>query len=652
MEKITDKITGYTTSQMKEYCKQSNINDLHSLKIYLDDLYYNTDQSIIRDKLYDVLKEWLIKKDPDWIPPVGAKIRNNDNRSILPYWMGSADKITPEENKELNRWFDKNPSKKLFITDKLDGVSGMFVCKNGRKKLYTRGDGTEGADISYLIQYIDTFPKQEFKDDITVRGELIIKKKVFDGKYYDKKGKKSDKKKKERSYKNARNMVSGLVGAKTVRSGLFDVNFVAYEIVGGETMENPSVQFSKLQNMGFTVAKNKKVNSERNVDFFVDLHNNFKKESEYEIDGIIVQSDVSYDRNSTGNPSYMFAFKVNSDDNIHETTVLDIDWSITSWGQIIPVAVIDPIELPGNTIERVTVSNAGLMVEKGIGPGAIINVTRSKEVIPYIVNVVEECEDIKWPSVKYEWDENKVHIIVAEESPEIICIMRVKFFAKFFDKMGIKHVSEATVKKLYDSGFDTLLKILGVNKKQLLKIDGIKEKSAERIVNNIGNGLKGVKVPELLGAASVFGFGVGLKRVIALMTDIPDLLTAKKRGLKKRILEVEGFSEIMAQKVYENVDSAVEFVDEISKFVSFTEDTRVSDVLVGQKFVFSGFRSKELEQDIIDRGGKIVSSVSKKTNGIVVNNKEGKQSTKVVKAESLGIEIYTKDEFIKKYIYK
>lgn len=649
MDKNTTKIYKYTASEMKEYCSKSNIKDLHLLKIYLDDLYYNTDKSVLQDKLYDILKDFLIKEDPVWIPPVGAKIRSNDNRSVLPYWMGSADKITPDETKELNRWFDKNSSKKLFITDKLDGVSGMFVCKDGKKKLYTRGNGTEGADISYLIQYIDTFPKQEFKDDITVRGELIIKKKLFNDKYYDKS---RETKGKERSYKNARNMVSGLVGAKTVRPGLFDVNFVAYEIVGDETMDKPSDQFNKLKKIGFTVAKNKKVTSDRNVDFFVELHNNFKKESEYEIDGIIVQSDVSYDRNSTGNPSYMFAFKVNSNDNVHQTTVLDIDWSITSWGQIIPVAVIDPIELPGNTIERVTVSNAGLMVEKGIGPGAIINVTRSKEVIPYIVNVVEECEDIKWPSVKYEWDENKVHIIVAEESPEIISIMRVKFFAKFFDKMGIKHVSEATVKKLYDNGFDTLLKILGVNKKQLLKIDGIKEKSAERIVNNIGNGLKGVKVPELLGAASVFGFGVGRKRVIALMTDIPDLLTAKKRGLKKRILEVEGFSEIMAQKVYENVDSAVEFVDEISKFVSFTEDTRVSDVLVGQKFVFSGFRSKDLEQDIIDRGGKIVSSVSKKTNGIVLNNKEGKQSTKVVKAESLGIEIYTKEEFIKKYIYK
>ena len=649
MQEIVNELSEYTTLEMKKYCKNTSIKNLHSLKIYLDDLYYNTDQTRIKDKIYDVLKDWLIKKDPEWIPPVGSKIRNNDNRSLLPFWMGSADKITPDESKELNRWFDKNSSKKLFITDKLDGVSGMFVYKDGKKKLYTRGDGTEGGDISYLIQYINNFPTEEFKNNIVVRGELIIKKKVFNNKYYDSR---INKKSKENTYKNSRNMVSGLVGSKTVRSGLFDVDFVAYEIVGNEIMDKPSVQFNKLKNMGFNVAKNKLVNSNKNVDFFVELHNNFKKESEYEIDGIIVQSDISYDRNSTGNPSYMFAFKVNSDENIHKTTVLDIDWSITSWGQIIPVAIIDPIELPGNTIERVTVSNAGLMVEKGIGPGAIINVTRSKEVIPYIVNVVEECDDIKWPCVKYEWDENKVHIIVAEESPEIIAIMRIKFFAKFFDKMGIKHVSEATVKKLYNNGFDTLLKIIAVNQKQLLKIDGIKEKSAERIVNNICNGLKGVKVSELLGAASVFGFGVGRKRVISLMTDIPDLLTANKKGLKKRILEVEGFSEIMAQKVYENIDSAVEFVDEISKFVSFTENTRVSDVLVGKKFIFSGFRSKEIEQNIIDRGGKIVSSVSNKTNGIIVNSKDGKQSTKISKAKSLGIGIYTKEEFIKKYIYK
>jgi DNA ligase (NAD+) len=290
------------------------------------------------------------------------------------------------------------------------------------------------------------------------------------------------------------------------------------------------------------------------------------------------------------------------------------------------------------------------MVEKGIGPGAIINVTRSKEVIPFIVGVSEPCDEFKWPDVDYVWDENKVHLNVVDASPEVIANMRIKFFAKFFAKMGIKHVSKATVRKMYEHGLDTLLKILAVDKKELLQIDGFKDKSATRIVENIQKGLQEVNAPELLGAASVFGFGVGRKRVIALMTDIPDLLTAKKKGLKKRILGVEGFSEIMAQKVYENIDNAVEFIDTVSQYVSFTEDTRVSDALVGQKFVFSGFRSKELEQNIVDRGGKTATSVSKKTSGVIVASKGLKASGKVAKANTLGIPVYTKEEFMKKFI--
>jgi NAD-dependent DNA ligase len=228
--------------------------------------------------------------------------------------------------------------------------------------------------------------------------------------------------------------------------------------------------------------------------------------------------------------------------------------------------------------------------------------------------------------------------------------MRVKMFAKFFAKMGIKQVSRQTVAKLYAHGFDTLLKIIGATEKELVKIDGIQTKSAERIVKNIREGLQGVKAPELLGACGVFGFGVGRKRVIALMMDIPDLLSRSKNGLKKRVLEVEGFSEIMADKVVENIDSAIQFVDEVSKYVSFVDDTRVSDVMVGHKYVFSGFRSKELEQQIEDRGGKTVTSVSKKTSGIIVANKAGKYTSKVDKAVGLGVPVYTKEEFMKKFI--
>ena len=564
--------------------------------------------------------------------------------------MGSADKITPDEQKELDRWIKKNPCKDLVISEKLDGVSGTFTVVNGKRKLFTRGDGETGADISYLIQYIDSIP--HVAEDIAVRGELIIRKDVFEKKYYFD-GKSDDKVKGRgfgRLYRNARNMVAGLVGAKTVRAGLQDIEFVVYEIVGHATMPKPEDQMKKLNKLGFTPAMHKVIPVPEDMDEWVDLHNRYKKDSKYEIDGIVIQSNVPYDRNPSGNPSYLFAFKVNNEDDIHETTVLDIEWSVSSWGQIVPVAIIDPVELPGNTIKRVTVSNAGLMREKGIGPGAIINVTRSKEVIPFIVSVSEPCDEFKWPDMEYEWDENEVHLKVVDASPEIVTRMRVKLFSKFFAKMGIKHVSNATIAKLYSHGFDTLLKIIAAKKEELVHIDGIQEKSAERIVTNIKEGLKGVKAPELMGACGVFGFGVGRKRVIALMTDIPDLLTRKRKGLKKRVLEVEGFSEIMADKVVANIDYAVQFIDEISKYVSFLDDTRVSDTLVGLKYAFSGFRSKELEQHIEDRGGKIATSVSKKTSGMIVASKSGKPTGKVAKAESLGIPVYTKEEFTEKFI--
>ena len=645
-----DKIKDYDTKNMKKYCMDyTDINDLHNLKLYLDDMYYNTDSNVLSDNLYDVLKDTLMKRDPNYIPPVGAKIRISDNRVILPYWMGSASKITTNEQKELDRWIFKNKCEQILISEKLDGVSGLLTCVDGNMKLYTRGDGETGADISYIIKYIKSIPYIN-SNNISVRGELIIKKSIFEEKYYN-----DGKKDKNNSvvgslYKNARNMVAGLVGAKTVRKGLYDIDFVVYEIIGDHTMPKPSDQMYKLNKMGFTVANNQLVNISNNMNDLICYHSKFKKESEYDIDGIVINSNLKYDRNTSGNPSYLFAFKVTNEESIVPTTVLDIEWSVTSWGQIIPVAIIEPIELPGNTIKRVTVSNAGLMKSKGIGPGAIINVTRSKEVIPFIVSVSKLCKELKWPNMLYEWDENGVHLKVVDADDNIIAEMRIKMFAKFFAKMGIKHVSRQTITKLYGYGFNTLLKIIAVTEKDLVNIDGIQKKSAERIVTNIRQGLKGIKAPDLLGSCGVFGYGIGRKRVIALMTDIPDLLSTSKKGLKKRVLDVEGFSEIMADKVVDNIDYAINFVDEVSKYVSFVDDTRVSDVFVGQKYVFSGFRSKEIEQKIEDRGGKTVSSVSKKTSGIIVANNDAKSTVKVEKAINLGIPVYTKDEFIKKFI--
>ena len=642
MKTLSQKIIKYSLKEYKKYIETEHISRLHELKLYLDDIYYNTGDTDFPDDRYDYLKDFLMSKDPSYTPPVGAKVRIHDNNIKLPFYMGSTNKITPDEQRVLDRWYEKNKVCECEITEKLDGISALFhKTENGKKKLYKRGDGVTGTDISYLIQYIKSLPSLD-KNNITVRGELIISKIVFETTY-------------KNVYKNARNMVAGITGAKTVRDGLKDIIFVAYEIVGNDSLPKQSKQMKKLEELGFITAMHEKVESKniKDVRDLVIIHDKFKSSSIYDIDGIIVKANISYDLNRSDNPEYMFAFKVRSDDNIAETTVLDVEWNVSKNGQIIPVYIIEPVLLAGATLSRITGSNAGLMLQNKLGPGSIVNVTRSKDVIPYITEVLLSCdeEDIKMPSIDYEWDDNKVHIIASnlENNPEVIKEIRIKLFSSFFSKLDIKHVSDETIRKLYDNGFDTLFKILGATKKELTSIEGIQDKSATRITENIKNGLNGVKLPKLLGACGVLGYCIGERRIDALLRDIPDLLSCDKKGLKERILLIEGFSDKTADKIIENISSTIEFVDEISKFVTFAEDTRKSSTLVGKVFVMTGFRSPELEQEVSDRGGKCVSSVSKKTSALIVD-KKGSGSTKETRAIELGIKIYTRDEFVRIYL--
>lgn len=645
---LSQKVLKYTEFEYKNYINTSNLQELHTLKLYLDDMYYNTSDHIIDDKRYDILKDTLTKRDPNYIPPVGCKIRENENRVTLPFWMGSVNKTTPEDENDLTRWVSNNPCKEVIITEKLDGVSGMFIQKNGTRKLYTRGDGVIGADISYLIQYISNIPQHT--EDIALRGELIIEKKTFDSEYkYDGINRTKN------TYKHSRNMVAGIIGAKTLRNGIKDIKFIVYEIVSDNTSESPLNQLDLLTELGYTTAIHKSIQTEKlSIETLITLHKKFKKHTNFEIDGIIVQSNVKYDRNISGNPSYLFAFKMNGPENIVETTVLDIDWRVSKWGQIVPVAIIDPVDLPGVTISKVTLSNAGLMVEKRIGIGSVVNVTRSKDVIPFIVDVITECneEDLNFPEMPYEWDDNKVHLNVIWDKidDETADFIKIKMFSSFFDKMGIKHVSEQTVKKIYNGGFNTLLKIVGMTKKELMENAGFKDKSATRIIDNIKNGLQNINTIDLLGASGVLGYGIGRKKVKALMNDIPDLLVADKNDLKHRIMKVEGFSEITANKVVDRIDNAIEFIDEISKYVTFAENTRTSNVLVGKKFVFSGFRSRDLEVDIQNKGGVVSTSVSKKTTAVIVSNKNTEKTGKVSKAVECNVPIYEKEEFIEKFL--
>jgi NAD-dependent DNA ligase len=633
--------------EFTSYCKTEDVNVLLEIKVKCDDEYYNVQSDKktsyeLPDILYDILKETLLErmreKNPNYVFPVGCKVREGDNRVDLPFWLGSLETFTTKDEKKIYKWNEKNSSKFQIVSEKLDGMSGLLFIENGIRKLFGRGDGTVGADLSHLIRYLQ-FPKT-LPDNLAVRGELIMVKDTFEKKY-------------STIYKNPRNMVGGLIGAKNVKiqEALSDIQFIAYEIVGEEKMDCPSEQRKTLKKMGFNVCKAERVGMLKSVEELETIHQKFKQETIFDIDGIVIQSDTQYDRNTSGDPSYMFAFKMRSLDNIAQTTVIDIEWEVSRLGSIIPVIVVETVDLPGVSVSRITGSNAGLLLERKIGIGSIVNVTRSKDVIPYILDVLTEGEIVYPKHISYKWDKTKVNLLANKNDPNVRKNMKIKQYAHFFGSMNIKHISEATVRKLYECGYDTLVKIVSASKEDLLS-KGFGEKTVVRMLTNISTGLKNVDTALLISSSGVLGMGIGTKRITELLNNIPDLLSgtavSENNTLKKRILNIEGFSEIMAEKVLTHLPDAIQFIDEISPFLDFKYDTRVDDTLLDTKFVFSGFRSKELEQYIVDRGGKITSAVSKKTTGLIVSSKT-EHSVKVENATKFKIPIYTKEEFLSVY---
>jgi len=638
MDELAKKLQDLSWKEFKDYVAKEDISVLKELELYLSDLYHNTGESDFPDDRFDWIRDTLEKSTVSYTPKVGAKLREGENRTRLPFWLGSMDKVTPDTPDQLEKWFVENKAKSYVMSAKLDGVSCLLVSEKGKISLYTRGDGTVGANISYLLPYF-RLPKK--LPDIAVRGELIVSKEIYKEKY---KEKSID----GRVYRNPRNMVAGLIGAKTARQGLEDINFVTYEIVS-DSAPPLEEQLLRLKKLGFLVVEHEII-SVLNIAELISLLAKYKKTSEYELDGIIVQSNTPYDRNTSGNPDYAFAFKMLSTDAIHETTVLSVEWNVSKWGQIKPVVIVKPVKLEeGVTMSRATAHNAKYVVENNLGPGSVIRITRSKDVIPYIVEVVSSTE-ASLPTIPYTWDKNHVNII-AKEGDNIMC---VKLIAEFFGKLSIKHVSEATVSKMYKNGLNTLLKIVGASKERLLKVPEFQDKSAERIYTNIRNGLQNIKIPTLLGSCGVLGYGMGRKKIEALFLAIPDLLSIYKkktvREMKNMIMSVEGFSDLSAEKIVGNLKYADLFVERMRKYATFEVQQRVSDSLKGNKYVMSGFRDKKLEDEIAKRGGKVTTSVSKNTTGLILATKGGKLTGKPLKAQQLGVIIYSKEEFIEKYI--
>ena len=610
----------------------SNIStpDLVKVLTYASDKYYN-DQEVLTDKEFDLLYDILKKKSPknSFFKQIGSKVHTK-NKSDLPFHMGSMDKIKPFTG-IIDKWKIKYTGP-YIITDKLDGISGLFIVdKDNNKKLYTRGNGSIGTDISSLIPLIKSLNQEFTVNDFAVRGEFIISKKNF-SKHKDK-------------YSNARSMVNGLMNKKNASIDEFKViDFIIYEFIKDSCQLSKQIKYIKRLKLDV-------VNAIRvddvNDTILSNLFRQRKSDSVHEVDGLVITDDNKHKKNISGNPKYAFAFKDMSLLESAIVEVINVEWNISKDGLLKPRISIKPVSLSGVVIKYVTGFNGKYILENKIGKGSKLKIIRSGDVIPHIIGI-EKHTQADMPTIKYKWNSSKVDIIVDEINDEIKKERLIKSITYFFRTIQVKNIDARLVEKIIDIKLDSIQKILKAKDKDFLKIEGFKETMATKIYENIQNSIKNIKLSRLMTASNIFGSGFGIKKFDAILKVHPDIIRKKYNEKKIIVLikAIDGFEE----------KTAIKFAKGIPKFIIFLKTipmvrisvTKVSgNKLKDIKVVFSGFRDKELEEKIENEGGKVVGTISKNTTYLIVKD-SNETSSKITKAKELNIKIITKDLFIKK----
>ena len=616
-----------------------NEKELSEIIVLASDKYYNSNNPLMTDNEYDIVKEYTAKKYPKNVEVdlIGAPVKKN--KVTLPYEMPSMDKIKPDSN-ALSNWMNKYKGP-YVLSCKLDGVSGMYSTEGPEPKLYTRGDGKVGQDISHLLSVLN-LPKEP---NMVVRGEFIIPKQVFEEKY-------------KSVFANPRNLVSGIINSKTIDEKSKDLHFVAYEII--QPQMPPSKQLQKLVDLKHEVVMNKPTSSLSNEmlsEILVDWRTNYM----YEIDGVIVTDDNVYPRIS-GNPEHAFAFKMVLSDQMGEAKVLDVIWAPSKNGYLKPRVRIEPIRLGGVTIEYATGFNGKFIEDNKLGIGAIVQMIRSGDVIPYIKAVTTPAEKAKMPSVPYTWTSTHIDVVLEDIKGDITVLE--KNITMFFVELEVDGLSSGNVKRIMEAGYNTVGKILKMSKTDFEKVEGFKTKMIEKIYNGIHEKVDKASLLDIMVASNTFGRGLSRKKMQPMMDAYPDLLTSTDTPEEKiaKLQTIKGIGLENAKGLVNNIPVFMAFLEETglkgklsetkqpeqhSVLANIVVDT--SDPLYGKKIVMTKVRDKEIIEKMEKVGATLEDSVNKNTFAVIVKSKED-ESNKTKKAKELGIPIYTPEEFKMQYM--
>jgi DNA ligase (NAD+) len=676
LKKYTKKIKEAILENLNKFKSQGitalailSLEELTAMLQEAIDNYYISElkeSSLLTDNEYDILREYILKKDPSnaLANDQQTQIKNDNTKVKLPYEMWSMDKIKPDTN-ALTK-FKQTYKGPYVISAKVDGVSALYSTETGIPNLYKKGDGKFGFLINHLLPYLN-LPKE---NNITLRGELMIKEETFKLKY---KG----------QFSNSRNFIAGLVNRKKLtqleKDILQDIDFVGYEVIMPQNLK-PSEQYNKLAELNVISVKNiQALNYEQLTnDYLSNKLIEFRTTYAYSIDGIICIDDNLHDRKSK-NPEHAFAFKMVLTDQVIEAKVLDVLWSVSKDGLLKPRVQFEPVTIGGVTITYATGINARFIVDNNIGLGALVSLTRSGDVIPKITSVIVPAQKPIMPSTDeydYVWNATNVDIILKniKSDPRV----NVKSIAKFFKDLEVEGLGEKNIEKIINSGANSIIKIINLSSEDLMNVEGFQKKMATKIKTSIQKQLDEASIAKIAAASNIFGRGLAERTINAILKAEPNILTPGASDEEKisKVNAVEGVGEKTALQFVKAIPEFVEFItsikpnyqtqykeepiqvkEEIKEEATQTTQPKEPDHALKNKIiVFSDFdksskyTKKELEK-LLTKFGPIIETSVKKTTNILIIGDSLSNSTKVENAKKIGtIEIITLDDFLEKYV--
>ena len=635
--------------------------------------YYVEDNPQISDTEYDTLYKQLEKLEqeyPEFIldnsptQRVGDRVLDEFEKVIHKVPMLSlSNTFSIEDLRDFDSRISKlssDDSIEYICELKIDGLAISINYENGKLvSAATRGDGMVGENVTENIKTIFSIPKTlKTKKSFEVRGEVYLPKKSFE--LLNKEREENN----EVLFANPRNAAAGslrqLDSKITAKRRL---SAFIYSVVGDENINSQKMALTVAADLGLPVNPNFKLC--KTIDEVVDYimyWEEHKQDLPYEIDGIVIKVNSYSLQEEIGStqksPRWATAYKFPEEELA--TKLLDIELSVGRTGLITPVAVLEPISISGSTVSKASLHNKDIIDELDIHIGDMVVVKKAGEIIPKVVRVVEELrlansEKYVMPNICPSCESKT---FTKEGDPFTRClnpdcpeqnIRKIIHFASR-EALNIEGLGDKVVATLYEKGIiKHTIDLFSLDRNKLVELERMGDKSVDNLLNAIENS-KQSSLDKVIFALGILNVG---KKAGKILAEYYKNLTNFSKATVDELLELPDIGLITAESIvdYLSNDNNLRFINELIEIGMNPQyeiqNKNTDNIFSGKTIVLTGklveLTRNEAKEYLERFGAKVTGSVTSKTDYVIAGEKAG---SKLAKAEQLGIQVLSEDEFI------